>query len=342
MSTAASSWTEQRDGLNGVPNTARAAVPVLPHAPGVYRFRDAARRVLYIGRAADLRQRVGSYWSNLGDRQRLARMVERIASIEAVECASEHEAAWLERNVLERSMPRWNRAPGGQEVPVHVRLDERPGVPGLSVVHEVELAPRTRHFGPYLGGLKVRVAVSGLRRALPLALSGARVSGFERDLARIRGVAPADRLALVEALSKVLRRDERAVRSAREELARRRDRAAEHLAFELAARVQAELDALDWVVAEQRVTVSEPSDLDVYGWASGVLVHFEVRGGRMNQWRQRSCDEGVAQSRLAGTPDSWRDFAQRNAALAARLLATELSTNASTASDTTNEAYMRG
>jgi len=329
---------------------------VLPHAPGVYRFRDAAGRILYIGRATDLRQRVGSYWTNLGDRQRLVRMVERIAFIEAVECASEHEAAWLERNVLERSMPRWNRTPGGQEVPVYVRLDQRPGVPGLSVVHEVELAPRTRHFGPYLGGLKVRLAVSGLRRALPLALSGARVSGFERDLARVRGVAPVDRLALVGALSKVLRRDEGAVRSAREELARHRDRAAERLAFELAARVQAELDALDWVVAEQRVTVSEPRDLDVYGWASGVLVHFEVRGGRMNHWRQRTCDESVAHSRLAGTPDSWRDFGQRNAALAARLLATnqpplatnqsplapELSTNASTASDTTNEAYMHG
>jgi excinuclease ABC subunit C len=310
-------------GLNRVPNTARAVVPVLPHAPGVYRFRDAAQRVLYIGRAADLRQRVGSYWSNLGDRQRLVRMVERIASIEAVECASEHEAAWLERNLLARSIPRWNRTPGGQEVPVYVRLDERPGVPGLSVVHEVEPAPRTCHFGPYLGGLKVRLAVSGLRRALPLALSGARVSGFERDLARLRGVAPGDRLALVEALSNVLRRDERAVRSAREELARQRDRAAERLAFELAARVQGELDALDWVAAEQRVTVSEPHNLDVYGWAGGVLVHFEVRDGRMNAWQQRRCAAGAAETRLSRTPDNWRDFAQRNAELASRLITTD-------------------
>jgi hypothetical protein len=79
----------------------RGSVPVpvarLPSSPGVYRFRDARGRVLYLGRAVDLRRRVGSYWGGLGDRPRLARMVVQIAGPEAVGCASEHEAAWMER-----------------------------------------------------------------------------------------------------------------------------------------------------------------------------------------------------------------------------------------------------
>src|SRR5262249_56977330 len=71
----------------------------LPSTPGVYRFRDAGGRVLYLGRAVQLRRRVGSYWTDLGDRSHLAAMVARIARIEAVSCDSEHEAAWLERNL---------------------------------------------------------------------------------------------------------------------------------------------------------------------------------------------------------------------------------------------------
>lgn len=91
----------------------------LPLAPGVYRFRDQAGRVLYVGRAASLRRRVQSYWGDLGDRGHLAPMVARIARVEAVVCDSAHEAAWLERNLLERRLPPWNRSPsGGQEAEV--------------------------------------------------------------------------------------------------------------------------------------------------------------------------------------------------------------------------------
>ncbi len=73
----------------------------LPAAPGVYRFRDAAGRVLYLGRAASLRRRVVSYWGDLGARAHLSPMVARIAGLEAVVCDSAHEAAWLERNLLQ-------------------------------------------------------------------------------------------------------------------------------------------------------------------------------------------------------------------------------------------------
>ena len=88
------------------PTERREQVARLPPGPGVYRFRDAAGTVLYLGRAVSLRRRVASYWGDLGDRGHLAAMVGRIARVEAVPCASAHEAAWLERNLLERRKPR--------------------------------------------------------------------------------------------------------------------------------------------------------------------------------------------------------------------------------------------
>lgn len=297
----------------------RAAAALLPSAPGVYRFRDPRGGVLYIGRAIDLRRRVNSYWRPLSDRRHLSQMVARIARVEAVACDSEHEAAWLERNLLERALPYWNRSRGGQEVPVYIRLDGQPSSPGLCVVHSRQPSDRARHFGPYLGGHKVRLAVSALHRVLPLAYAGVGLSGFGRDMARVRGVAPGDRDALIRAMAAVLSGDRAALRAFRRELVRRRDGAAQGLVFELAAQVQAEIDAIDWVVSEQKATLSEPHDFDAHGWASGVLVRFEVRGGRLCAWRQRTCSEVLACPRVAATPTTWREFAHRNAELAARL-----------------------
>ena len=293
----------------------------LPLAPGVYRFRDAAGRVLYVGRAVSLRRRVASYGGDLGDRRHLAVMVARIARVEAVPCDSAHEAAWLERNLLQRRLPPWNRSPsGGQEAEVWIRLSASARAPGLTVVHQPGPPDgATRYFGPYLGGQKVREAVSGLGRVLPLAYAADAAAGTARDLARVRGAAPGARAALAGALTAVLDRDPAAVTSLQAELTARRDAAAAALAFEFAGRLQAELEALAWIAGEQKVTQALPCDLDVHGWADGMRVSFEIRGGRLTGWRQHPCAAAAARRYLAQSPPEWAAFARRAAELAARL-----------------------
>lgn len=288
----------------------------LPTGPGVYRFRDDAGKVLYIGRARNLRRRVQSYWVNLGDRPHLRRMVRRIARVEGVWCDSDHEAAWLERNLLEHTKPRWNRVEGGAEVVGYIRLDDG-SKPGLRFEHTVSgTAP---HFGPYLGGLRIRQAISGLHRVLPLQYTVAG-DGSAEEFGRLFGIGPADRDGLARTAIAVLSRDPAAVAALRDELVRRRDRASAELRYEFAAKVQGEIEALDWICAEQKVAWLEPQDADVYGWADGVLVRFELRGGRMCTWTQRAAGEAAARKRVAETPELWRTFALRNAELAARLL----------------------
>lgn len=294
----------------------------LPAAPGVYRFRDVRDKILYIGRAKLLRRRVTSYWTDLGDRAHLAPMVARIERVEAVICASEHEAAWLERNLLEHRLPRWNRTPGGQEVPVYIRLSERPTAPGLRVVHAAGTDAHTRHFGPYLGSDKVRLAVAALHRVLPLAYTGTGQTGSQRDMAAKLGVGAADRDRLVQTLADVLDRDDAAAAAVRGDLRARRAHAADVLAFELAARLNTELDAVDWITCPQRVTRPESHDCDVAGWADGLLVRFQMRAGRLRTWTQRACTQARASRHLSSTPAEWADFADRNAQLAAQLART--------------------
>jgi excinuclease ABC subunit C len=292
----------------------------------VYRFRDAAGRVLYIGRAVSLRRRVVSYWGDLGDRPHLTRMVAQIDRVEAVSCDSEHEAAWLERNLLEHRRPRWNRTAGGQEVEVCIRLDCSARSPGLSVLHcagqppQVQLADR-RYFGPYLGGARVRLAVAGLHRVFPLGYAAAAATGFAAELAAERGVTGADRPELASRIAAVLDRDPVAGEGVRALLRDRREAAASAEAFELAGRIQAELDALGWVTCPQRAASFDPADAEIAGWADGVLVRFELRAGRLTRWRQHHVNCAGAQRWLDTTPPDWRDWAGRNAVLAASLVA---------------------
>jgi excinuclease ABC subunit C len=293
----------------------------LPAAPGVYRFKDAADRVLYLGRAVSLRRRAVSYWGDLGDRGHLAPMVAHTVRLEAVVCDSAHEAAWLERNLLQASLPPWNRAPtGGQEKEVWIRLSESARTPGVAVVHRPSTSPGARHFGPYLGGLQVRRAVSGLSRVLPLAYAGGPPSGTRQEMARVLGVTAAERDDLAQRMAAVLERDPAAVASVGERLSARRDAAAAALAFEFAARLQDEIEALAWVTAEQKVTTATPDDFDVCGWAHGLLIRFTIRGGRLSGWTERACGAAAARRDVDATPPEWAGFARRNAELAARLV----------------------
>jgi excinuclease ABC subunit C len=307
----------------------RVVIGRLPNGPGVYRFRDARGRVLYLGRASDLRQRVGSYWRDLGERRHLGRMVAQVARIEAVACDSVHEAAWLERNLLEGAKPRWNRT-RGTESAMCVRLDGGEGA-RLVVLHWPFAEPAGAAsfggalFGPYLGGTQTRLAVSALDRVLPLRYTDDRLSGCARDLARARGVAPANREQLLHAVAAVLDGRPASVATVRQELVRHRDRAAERLAYELAARIQQEIEAIEWVVAEQKVTrmsvagASAPADYAVYGWANEMLLRLRIRSGRLCAWDQRACSRLDARGYLDRTPAEWRTFATRNAELASQL-----------------------
>ncbi len=304
----------------------------LPSAPGVYRFRDAAGRAVYIGRATNLRHRVLSYWGALDDRPHLRRMVGQVARVEALPCASAHEAAWLERNLLEAAKPRWNRVRGGLEVPTYVTLSRSAGAVRLAVTHGPAIDARTRTFGPYLGGTRSRRAVDGLERALGLAYTADRLGGFDRDMARVRGVASAERDARAELAESVLGGDAVAAQRVTELLVARRDDAVATLAFEVAGRIQEEIAALAWIAAPQRVTADvapgrgpgSMQDTDLAGWADGVLVQLAVRNGRLDRWRARPASEARAAHLVAATPETWAGWVADAARLAAALRDAEL------------------
>ncbi|MGP3955645.1 GIY-YIG nuclease family protein [Nonomuraea sp. 3N208] len=212
--------------------SARSSAARLPHQLGVYRFRDRHGQILYLGCATDLRSRVQSYWGDLRDRLHLAQMVAQVARVEAVACDSVHEAAWLERNLLETRMPPWNRT-AGEETSIYIVVDTRPHTAGVRTSYMARF-DGVVGFGPYLGGTRTRQTASGLHRAFPLSYTRGRLTATERDIATRRGIGPQSRTRLAAAVISAL--DGTNAETAREVLTAARDRAAAALSFELAAR----------------------------------------------------------------------------------------------------------
>jgi excinuclease ABC subunit C len=250
----------------------------------VYRFVDSTGRTLYSGRATDLSVRVARYFARQPDRPRLARMMPRVAEVQALQCASVPEAAWLERNLHARAKPPFNRMRGGLETELWLELDIGTH-PGLRLRYEA----RDDCFGPYLGGTQLRLGINGLNRVAPLWLTGARLSPAERELAARRGVLPSDRPALIQRLRLILARDQDAVAGVLDELTAARDRASGGELFEVAGQLHEELGGVAWITAPQRVTTQGPTRT-VTARASGLELRLGIHRGRLDEWRLCTTD----------------------------------------------------
>jgi excinuclease ABC subunit C len=136
----------------------------LPAKPGVYLFRDAAGKLLYVGKAKSLRPRVRSYFQQRGDgRPGIGGLVSRIADLEVIVTGNEVEALHLEQNLVKRHRP-----------PYNVRLRDDKSFPYIAVTVEDEyprvMFTRERHrrgvvyFGPYANAKKVRETLDVLNR----------------------------------------------------------------------------------------------------------------------------------------------------------------------------------
>ncbi|HSP09765.1 MAG TPA: GIY-YIG nuclease family protein [Candidatus Dormibacteraeota bacterium] len=326
------------------------ALELLPHQAGVYILRDGAGRVIYVGRSRDLSSRVRTYWSNLGDRPHLVRMVERVAWLEPVLCASEHEAAFLESDLIERHRSRYNRTLG-MESCVWLRLNATPSAPSLDVVHEARPGDGAAWFGPYLGWEPARQAASGLQRLFPLRYSGTGISRSDRELGSSLGVMPGDTSDLAGRIERVLRRDRAAIAAAVRALETMRDRAAQAEMFEHAALLQQQVRGLLWITEPQKLSPLEPLDHDFCAMAiaggMAVLVILALREGHLTQrhmlpvsprgaWREVLAAHGRKRGSIGSTPVAmtlpgqraahsvhreWIDLARQNAELMACLAA---------------------
>lgn len=140
----------------------------IPHAPGVYIMRDAEERVLYVGKALDLRKRVSSYYSQpLGYTRKLDGLLESIDRIECVVVGSELEALLLESQLIRRYRPRFNTQQRNVEQYVYVKLDVTNPWPRITTTRD-RADDGARYFGPFKSAGHAKDAVELVNDILPL------------------------------------------------------------------------------------------------------------------------------------------------------------------------------
>src|SRR3954447_24923073 len=138
----------------------------LPHAPGVYLFRDERDRVLYVGTSKDLRSRVRTYFTASETRSRMGEMVALAASVTGIECATPLEAEVRELRLIAEHKPRYNRRSRFPERAHWIKRPREPW-PRLSLVRQV-LDDGADYVGPYASKKVAERSLAALHEAFPI------------------------------------------------------------------------------------------------------------------------------------------------------------------------------
>ena len=138
----------------------------LPHAPGVYLFRDEQQRVLYVGTSRDLRTRVRSYFTSSESRSRMGEMVSLAASVTGIECATPLEARVRELRLIAAHKPRYNRRSRHPEKVTWLKLTVEPW-PRLSLVRTVA-DDGADYLGPFSSRRVAEQCLAALHDAFPV------------------------------------------------------------------------------------------------------------------------------------------------------------------------------
>jgi excinuclease ABC subunit C len=143
-------------------------VAQLPLEPGVYLFRDAQARVLYVGKAQSLRARVRSYFNRGGDgRMQVPFLVERIADVEVIATATVKEALLLENQLIKKHKPRFNVRLRDDKNYLALRLDPSEAYPRFTETRRFA-RDGALYFGPYTSSVSLRETLASLQKIFPL------------------------------------------------------------------------------------------------------------------------------------------------------------------------------
>lgn len=139
----------------------------VPHKPGVYQYRDAAGRLLYIGKAKDLRNRVSSYFHSSAQHTPSKQiMTNKIATVEYIITSSETEALLLEASLIKRYQPPYNIDLKDDKNFLYIKITTDEEFPRVFTVRHVT-GDRAKYFGPYTSALAVRQTLHTLRQLFP-------------------------------------------------------------------------------------------------------------------------------------------------------------------------------
>lgn len=264
----------------------------LPTKPGCYIFKEATGKIIYVGKAINLRNRVRSYFHETVDSSKTRELVRRIADLDYIIVGSELEALILEMNLIKKHRPKYNvRLKDDKRYP-YIKVHYADPFPKVTVTRQME-QDGSKYFGPYTSVWAVHQTLDVLRKIFPYLTCDRVITGHDPRaclyydiklcMAPCIGAASKEEYrAMIDDLGRFLRgRTEPVVTRLKEEM----QRASENLQFEKAAALRDQLVAIERVVEKQKVITTEQVDSDVIAFArsdgNACVQVFFIRAGKL-------------------------------------------------------------
>lgn len=274
----------------GFSENIRKALAVLPEKPGVYLMHDAEGKVIYVGKAVVLKNRVRSYFRNLASHTpKVKAMVAKIAEIETIVTSSEVEALILECNLIKKYRPRYNISLKDDKTYPYLKVTVQEDFPRLLVTRR-QSRDGAKYYGPYADAGAMHATVKLLRSMFPLRTCRKMNPDrpclnyhIKRCLAPCAGhIGRSEYQQMIKSVCMVL--DGRTTELERD-LKRAMQEAAENYAFEEAARLRDQLQAVERLNETQKAVTNNGGDMDIIGFGKDMtglcLQIFFVRKGKL-------------------------------------------------------------
>ena len=277
---------EWNDHIQGILDT-------LPEKTGCYLMKDDKGKIIYVGKAVNLRSRVRSYFhATAQEDHKTRKLVREIADIEWIVVGSELEALILEMTLIKRHKPRYNvRLKDDKRYP-YIKVHWQDPFPKVTVTRLMK-DDGARYFGPYTSVWAVHQTLDLLRKIFPYLTCNRDITGkdsraclyYDIKLCTapcIGAISKDEYRQIIDDLCKFLEgRTDPVVKR----LSREMEKAAKELRYEKAAAIRDQLQAIDKVVERQKVVSSDQTDSDVIAMARAdgetcVQVFF-IRSGKL-------------------------------------------------------------
>jgi excinuclease ABC subunit C len=273
--------------------TLEEQLKLLPDKPGVYLMKDADGRVIYVGKAINLKNRVRSYFQSSRTHSAKVRvMVDHIVELETIITSSELEALILESNLIKKYRPKYNiRLRDDKHYP-YLRIDVQDLFPRVTIARQIK-KDGARYFGPYTSAGAVYETLRMLKKLFPLRTCKRKI-GEDKGRPCLnyhikRCLAPCDdkvdRVTYHQMIKEICLFLEGRQDDLIKKLRQRMVEASENLAFEQAAKLRDQLQAVEKVIEKQNINIPDANDQDAIGMGRShvgtCMQVFFVRSGKL-------------------------------------------------------------
>ena len=265
----------------------------LPPKPGVYLFRDASGNVLYVGKGANLHNRVRSYFSTpYSLSPKLQKMMARMSDFEVLVTDSEQEALILECNLIKRHRPRYNVRLKDDKTYPYLKINFQEEWPRVYITRRVE-RDGSRYFGPFARAGSVRKTLDLLKKLFPFRSCRKAITGKDRrpcleyDIHRCVGpcIGAISKEEYKEIIDQVLMFLEGKQEVVVRELEQKMAQASQRLEFERAAILRDQIRAVERTTERQKISSAARGDEDIIALAQNkahaYVEVFFIRKGKL-------------------------------------------------------------